>query len=83
VGLLSWIIAAVVAWIIARLIPLSRRHGWPELLTAVSSAILAGLAAGWLAFGGWAVIEPRAILFVFLVSFASVAFYRLLRRRRG
>jgi uncharacterized membrane protein YeaQ/YmgE (transglycosylase-associated protein family) len=77
-GLASWLAAGVVAWIAARIIPAARGRRWlGELAVAVAVALLLGMSATALDFGGWKEPDWRAGLFAFLGAFAGAGVFRL------
>lgn len=80
-GLLSWIIAGAVTFVLTRFIETRRRSWLAELTTSVITALAAGLAATAMDFGGWAVADGRAFAFAGLVSLLSVGVLR--SRNRG
>jgi hypothetical protein len=66
----------------ARIIPLSRRRGWiGELTVSVSTALLLGIVATALDFGGWREPDWRAGLFAFLGAFAAIGIFRVASAR--
>lgn len=83
-GVAFWIGCGALAWAIARIIPPGRRHWAAELATGIAAALLLGLAATALDFGGWAEADWRAGLFAFLGALAALGCLRsvtLFRRR--
>ena len=84
-GVALWIAAGLGAWIVARLIPVARTNSWlVELILAILTAALLGLAATAGDFGGWKEADWRAGLFAFFGSFAVLGVFRLVTifRRR-
>ena len=84
-GVALWIAAGLVAWIIARIIPMGRTRSWiAELALSMITAGLLGLAATAGDFGGWREADWRAGLFAFFGSFAVLGVFRLVTifRRR-
>ena len=84
-GVGLWIATGLVAWIIARIIPMGRTKPWSaELALAMIAAVLLGLAATAGDFGGWREVDWRAGLFAFFGSFAVLGVFRLVTifRRR-
>ena len=74
-----WVVAGIVAFLIARIIPFSRQVHWKtELAVSVVAALAAGVAATALDFGGWRELEWRAAVFSFLVALALVGAVRTL-----
>ena len=70
--------AALLALLIARIVPLLRaRVAW-EAIAAVVTGLLLGLAATAMDFGGWNEADWRAGAFVFLGSAAAIAVTRLI-----
>lgn len=76
-GVLSWIAAGVGAALLARLVARRRKRLWLELLAGAVAAVVAGLAATWLDFGGVAALDARGIAFAFLAAACAVALVRL------
>jgi hypothetical protein len=77
VGIALWLTSALLSFALARLIPAGRRRPWfGELVTALLAGMLLGVLATALDFGGWAELDWRAALFVFLGSLAAVAVFR-------
>lgn len=76
-GFVLWILAGVLAFGLARIVPLGRRkRWWIELLLALATAIGLGLLATALDFGGLAELEWRADVFSFLGALAMVGIVR-------
>lgn len=87
-GVAMWAGAGVIAFLVARSVPAARPAGrLLELTVAIVIALLLGLLATALDFGGWRELDWRAAAFCFCGAFASVALLRLLRlaaaRRRS
>lgn len=81
-GLISWIIAGLLTFTLVRFLGAARQR-WPvELAVSLGSAILGGLAATALDFGGWAVSDVRAVAFAGLISLFSIGLLRERKRRR-
>jgi uncharacterized membrane protein SirB2 len=77
-GIVLWLIAGATAFAIARIVPFARSARWfGEILVTLSAAILLGLAATALDFGGWREPDWRAGLFTFLGAFAAAGLFRL------
>jgi uncharacterized membrane protein YeaQ/YmgE (transglycosylase-associated protein family) len=84
-GLALWFASGLAAFFFARIIPSGRQRGWlGELVTAVTVAVLCGLAASALDFAGWRELDWRAGLFAFSGAFAAAGVFRLVTifRRR-
>lgn len=75
-GVLSWIAAGALAALLARLVPRRRKAFWKEALAAVAAALLAGMGATALDFGGIATIDARSAAFAFLVAAGAIAIVR-------
>jgi hypothetical protein len=75
-GMSLWIVAGGAAWIIARFIPPGRTAA-AEAIAALVIAMIAGLAATALDFGGWNEPDWRAGVFVFLCVAAALGVVRL------
>ncbi|HYO79637.1 MAG TPA: hypothetical protein VE010_24440 [Thermoanaerobaculia bacterium] len=82
-GIAFWLLAGAVAGMIARIIPFARRANWfGEVFVSVVTALLLGLIATAMDFGGWREPDFRAALFVVFGSFAAIGLLRLARRSR-
>jgi len=81
-GIALWLIAGGTACVLARLIRNLRQHVAGELLVALTSSMILGGLATALDFGGWAELDWRAGVFVFLGSFTAIGLHRLLLFRR-
>lgn len=80
VGIALWIACGIVAFGVARLVPIRRGTVPGEMVTATIAALIAGLAATALDFGGWKEPDWRAGTFVFFVALSALAILRLLQR---
>ena len=82
-GIALWAVAGIAAFLIARIIPTGRvRAAWNELSLAIATALLLGVAATALDFGGWReALEWRAAAFCFCGSLAAIALMRGARLR--
>ena len=78
-GIALWLICGVVSFVIARLIPFARRKPWAELAVTLIVALLLGVLATTLDFGGWNEPDWRAGLFAFFGSFAAAGIVRALQ----
>ena len=77
-GLALWLASGIVAGLIARIIPPGRGRGWiGELAAAALVALICGLVATALDFGGWKEPDWRAGLFAFFGGFAAAGVFRL------
>ena len=76
VGIAVWVVCGVVAFTLARVIPLARRRPWAELAVTILTALLLGAAATAYDFGGWNEPDWRAGLFSFFGSFAAAGAVR-------
>ncbi len=70
------------ALVLARAIRPMRRSWKPELLAALIAAMLAGIVATALDFGGWQELDWRAGTFAFLTGSTAIALTRLALRGR-
>lgn len=76
--------SGIVAWLIARIIPFSRQTHWKtELVTAIVAALLAGVAATILDFGGWQDLDWRSAAFALCVALAVDGVVRAITMTRG
>lgn len=79
-GIALWSASGVVAFTIARIVPVGRTFGrMAELMAAVVTAIAFGLLATYLDFGGWNEPDWRAALFALFGGLAAVGITRALR----
>ena len=77
-GVASWVVSGITAFLIARIVPFSRQTQWKtELVTALLAAVAAGLAATALDFGGWNALDWRPVVFSFFVACAVVGIVRV------
>jgi len=76
-GIALWAVAAVVASVLARIVPLARRPGWiGEAMVALAAALLLGVVATALDFGGWKEPDWRAGLFTLFGALAAIGTFR-------
>jgi hypothetical protein len=76
-GIALWLGCATVVFFIVRTVPYGRPTRWiGELVTAILSALAAGISATALDFGGWNEPDWRAALFV---TFGTAAIIGALR----
>lgn len=81
-GLISWMSAAAVAIAAARFVRSGRRPLWVEITVGIIAALLAGIAATALDFGGWSEADPRAFTFSLLVALAALGLLRALKGQK-
>ena len=82
VGIALWLLSGVAAFFIARIIPLQRpRRWWPELMVGILVALLFGIVATALDFGGWNELDWRAGAFCAFGSLAVVGIMRVITQR--
>jgi predicted MFS family arabinose efflux permease len=75
-----WIVCAVTAFAVARIVPAGRSSRWMiELLTSLLVAFLLGVAATALDFGGWREPDWRAGLFALFGALAALGTLRAIR----
>jgi uncharacterized membrane protein YeaQ/YmgE (transglycosylase-associated protein family) len=80
-GLVVWLAGGIVAAALARIVPRGRTRAWlGETAAAVVTAILLGLLATALDFGGWREPDWRAGLFAFFGALAAAGSARAVRR---
>jgi hypothetical protein len=76
-GFLTWLAGGIGAALAARRIRHGKGPAVPgEAATAIGSAIVAGILATALDFGGWNEFDPFAIAFTFFTALAAIAVYR-------
>lgn len=79
-GVALWVACGVIAFFLARAVPVGRRKSWlAELLAALIAALLLGVVATALDFGGWREPDWRAGLFAVFGSFAAAGALRALQ----
>jgi hypothetical protein len=84
VGVASWVVLGIAAFLVARIIPLSGQTHWKtELVTATVAALAAGVAATILDFGGWRDLDWRSAAFAFCVAVAATGVVRAVTMSRG
>ena len=76
-GIVLWAAAGIVAFLVARIVPVGRGRAWiAELLVALGASLLLGALATALDFGGWRELDWRAGVFALLGALAAVGFVR-------
>ena len=79
-GIALWLGCALVVFFIARRVPYARPARWiGEVFTAIIGALVCGIIATALDFGGWKEPDWRAALFAFFGSAAIVGAIRFVR----
>lgn len=81
-GVTLWVVAGLITFILTRFIDTARRPWLTELSIALATALVAGLAATAMDFGGWAVADGRSFAFAGLSSLLGVGVLRLAKSRR-
>jgi uncharacterized membrane protein SirB2 len=82
-GAALWITSALSVFVIARIVPSGRARSYlTELLIAIAAAIVLGLVATALDFGGWCDPDWRALAFVTLGVAALTGAERAVRLTR-
>ena len=79
VGIVLWIGSGFAAFLLARIVPFARARLWVELLATGAVAVLFGVLATALDFGGWQEPDWRAGLFSFFGAMGAVGGVRGLR----
>lgn len=80
-GAALWVAAGVAAFLVARIIPLRRKPLFmAELILAVATSAIFGIAGTALDFGGWSEPDWRAGAFAFLGALAAIGAMRAWRR---
>lgn len=78
-----WGLSGVAAAALARLLPFGRDQSWlPEGLIALGTALLLGVIATVLDFGGWNELDWRTGIFAGIGAFAAIAVLRVWRVAR-
>lgn len=80
-GLLSWIGAAAASFLLTRVIEARRRAWWLELIAGLLGAVVAGIVATALDFGGWATADGRAVAFSGISALLAIGVLRARMRR--
>jgi uncharacterized membrane protein YeaQ/YmgE (transglycosylase-associated protein family) len=76
-GFLTWLAGGIGAALVARRIRHGKGPAIPgEAATAIASAIVAGILATALDFGGWNEFDLFALLFTFFTALTMIALYR-------
>jgi hypothetical protein len=77
VGIALWVACGTLAFLLARIIPAGRSKAWvADLAAALVIAIVLGVVATALDFGGWKELDWRAGLFTFLGAFSASGLVR-------
>ncbi|HEX3110967.1 MAG TPA: hypothetical protein VHU41_17840 [Thermoanaerobaculia bacterium] len=83
-GVASWVVSGIAAFLGARIVPFSRQTHWKtELVTAILAALAAGVAATILDFGGWRDLDWRSAAFAFCFAVAVTGVVRAITMARG
>ena len=81
-GIALWFSCGIAAVVVARIVPALRHEQLlTDALTGIVTALLAGIAATALDFGGWNEPDWRAGLFALMTALASLGWLRVLRRK--
>jgi len=79
-GAAVWIGSALSAFFVARIVPIGRRREFvAELALSVAAALLCGVTATALDFGGWREPEWRAAIFTLFGALAAIGLARAVR----
>ncbi|HSP35987.1 MAG TPA: hypothetical protein VLU46_16875 [Thermoanaerobaculia bacterium] len=82
-GIALWVVCGAAAFSAARAIAAGRAPAYAvEIVVAISVALVAGLVATVLDFGGWNEPDWRAGVFAVLCAFAAIGCVRLVRLLR-
>ena len=76
-GVVLWVACGLVAFAVARSVPIRRRAPLAEVTAAAAAAALAGLVATALDFGGVGELDWRAAVFAFFAAAAAVGGLRI------
>ena len=77
-GIALWAACGVVSFLLARVVPVAKkRPRLGELAASILVALILGLIATAMDFGGWSEPDWRAGLFAFFGSFAALGILRL------
>jgi hypothetical protein len=84
VGIALWLVGGVAAAAIARFVTAGRSRTWAaEAFAAVATALVCGIVATVLDFGGWKEPDWRAATFAFAAAAAAVGLVRLVTLSRS
>lgn len=76
--------SGIAAFLVARIVPFSRQTHWKtELVTVILAALVAGVAATILDFGGWRELDWRSAAFAFCAALAVAGVVRAITMARG
>jgi uncharacterized membrane protein YeaQ/YmgE (transglycosylase-associated protein family) len=82
VGIALWLACGVVAVVVARIVPALRHvQLFADAAAGIVAALVAGVLATALDFGGWNEPDWRAGLFALMTALASLGGLRVLRRK--
>ena len=82
VGIALWLACGIAAAVVARIVPgLRQMQLFTDAAAGIVTALLAGIAASALDFGGWNEPDWRAGLFALMTALASLGWLRVLRRK--
>ena len=83
-GAALWATSALSVFVVARIVPAGRRSNYlTELAVAIGAALVFGIAATALDFGGWRDTDWRAVTFVLLGTTAATGGQRALLLARN
>jgi len=78
-GIALWVAAAAAASLLARIVPRGRRGAWHgEAAVAIAAALVLGVVATALDFGGWSEPDWRAGLFTLFGALAAIGTFRFI-----
>ena len=82
-GAALWVTSALSIFVVARIVPSGRTRSYLiELIVAIAAAVVLGVAATALDFGGWRDPDWRAFAFVLFGTAAATALVRVVRLAR-
>jgi len=81
-GIALWAVCGIAATVVARIVPVLRQTQWlSDLLLSLLGAIIGGVIATAMDFGGWNELDWRAGLFAFACALAVTGWMRAIRLR--
>ena len=81
-GIALWAVCGIIAMVVARIVPVLRQTQWlSDLLLSLLGALIGGVVATLLDFGGWNQLDWRAGLFACACALALTGWRRVIKLR--